>query len=120
MGRVERRERILHLTRKDFTRQTFHCGGKGGQNVNKVETGVRFIHEPSGARGESREERTQGQNEKIAFRRMAQSPQMRVWIAEQHRNIERGETIEQEVSKMMRDDNIQTEVKDDDGNWVVV
>lgn len=120
MGYKPTKERVLHLTRKDFTRQTFHCGGKGGQNVNKVETGVRFIHEPSGARGESREERTQGQNEKIAFRRMAESPKMRLWIAEQHRDIERGQTIAQEVAKMMLDDNIQTEVKDENGNWVIV
>lgn len=114
------KERIIHLTKKDFTRQTFHCGGNGGQNVNKVESGVRFIHNPRGARGESREARTQGQNEKIAFRRMAESPKMRVWIAEQHRNFERGQTIEQEVIRMMTDDNIQTEVKDESGQWVVV
>ena len=114
------RERILHLTRKDFVRQTFHCGGKGGQNVNKVETGVRFIHEPSRARGESCDERTQGQNEKIAFRRMANSSEMRVWIAEQHQDIEKGRTIMQEVAEQMRVANLLVEVKDENGNWVAL
>lgn len=112
------RERILHLTKKDFVRQTFHCGGHGGQGVNKVETGVRFIHPPSGARGESREQRKQGQNEKIAFKRMAESPQMRAWIAEQHQNWERGRTIEQEVSEAMSDENVKVEIKVD-GEWVI-
>lgn len=114
------KKRVLHLTRKDFIRQTFHCGGHGGQGVNKVETGVRFIHPASGARGEACDERKQGQNEKIAFRRMAKSPKMRVWIAEQHQNQVRGRSVEEEVATMMADENIQVEVKDAEGNWMVI
>lgn len=74
------RQRILSITHHDCEMQTFRCGGKGGQNVNKRDTGVRFIHHPSGARGESREERAQLQNKKIAFRRMAESVKMKIWI----------------------------------------
>lgn len=114
------KESILSLTKKDFIRQAFHAGGKGGQNVNKVETGVRFIHEPSGARGESTEERSQLQNERIAFNRMAKHPKMRAWIAEQHSNWERGKTVEQEVAEMMNPKNLRLEVKDDKGRWTEV
>ncbi len=75
-----KRERILHITIKDCEVQTFRAGGKGGQNQNKRDTGVRIIHRASGARGESREARTQLANKKLAFRRMAESDTMQVWL----------------------------------------
>lgn len=109
MGRV----RILHLTKKDFIRQTFRAGGKGGQKQNKTETGVRFIHEPSGARGESREHSKQLQNERAAFRRMAESPQMQIWIQKQHQAWERCTWIPEPS-----DTDILCEVRDEHGNWV--
>ena len=40
-----------------------------------------MIHEPSGARGESREERSQLQNKRTAFLRMVESRQFRLWMA---------------------------------------
>jgi protein subunit release factor B len=58
---------LFSLTRKDFTWQTFRAGGKGGQNQNKVESGVRCIHPPSGARGEARDSRDQWRNKQSAF-----------------------------------------------------
>lgn len=64
------RRLVLSVKAADCELQTFRCGGKGGQNVNTRDTGVRYIHHPSGARGESREERNQWQNRKIAFKRM--------------------------------------------------
>lgn len=70
---------LFSLTKKDFIRQTFRCPGKGGQNVNKVETGVRFIHPPSGAVGHACDTRHQAQNSAIAFRRLAESREFKAW-----------------------------------------
>lgn len=70
----------LSLTVRDCTMQTFRSGGKGGQNQNKRDTGVRIIHPPSGAVGESREHRTQLENKRAAFRRMAGHPKLTFWI----------------------------------------
>lgn len=39
-----------------------------------------MIHHPSGARGESREERSQLQNKKAAFLRMIDTPQFKLWL----------------------------------------
>lgn len=40
-----------------------------------------MIHHPSGARGESREERSQLQNKKTAFLRMLETKQFKLWLA---------------------------------------
>jgi protein subunit release factor B len=98
------RERVLHITIKDCDVQTFRCGGKGGQNKDKRDTGVRIIHRASGARGESREERTQGQNKKIAWRRMAESKEMKLWIRKAHAKA----TVEIDnwLEEQMRDENL--------------
>jgi hypothetical protein len=77
---VTERKRILSVTVHDCEVQTFRSGGKGGQNQNKRDTGVRIIHHLSGARGESREERSQLQNKRAAFLRMAETPRFKVWL----------------------------------------
>lgn len=72
------RIRVLSVTVHDCEVQHFRSGGKGGQNQNKRDTGTRIIHHPSGARGEARDERSQLQNKRLAFRRMVETPQFQV------------------------------------------
>lgn len=108
------KELIFSLTKKDFKIQTFRCGGKGGQNQNKLETGVRIIHEASGSRGESREFRDQFSNKKAAFRRLCESEKFKLWhkietskiIAKKDKKIKilSDEEIMEKVNKIIDED----------------
>lgn len=64
---------------EDVRTDIFLNGGKGGQNVNKVETAVRMTHVPTGVTVTCRDERSQLQNKKRAARLL------RVRVAEYYR-----------------------------------
>ncbi len=55
---------------KEYRIEKFHCGGKGGQNVNKVETGVRITHIPTGLVSQCTEERSQFRNKQKALEKL--------------------------------------------------
>ncbi|CAE7334601.1 PRFB1 [Symbiodinium natans] len=57
----------VDIDAKDLTWDTFRSGGKGGQNVNKLETGVRVTHAPTGIAVRCTEERSQLSNRNKAL-----------------------------------------------------
>jgi peptide chain release factor 2 len=57
----------IDIRPEDLERQTFRSGGPGGQHQNKTESGVRYIHLPTGIAAESRTERSQHKNDANAM-----------------------------------------------------
>lgn len=108
------RRLIMSVSIRDCEVQHFRSGGKGGQNQNKRDTGARVIHHPSGARGESREERSQLQNKKAAFLRMVETPRFRVWLSR-----ELGQAALEEQQLTIPEHEVKIEVKAG-GRWTEV
>ncbi|MDE5687239.1 MAG: peptide chain release factor H [Paramuribaculum sp.] len=86
----------------DIIYETCRSGGKGGQNVNKVETSVRAIHSPTGLSVKCSDERSQSQNKALARERLllkllqqndkaVAESQARQWS--NHNNLERGNPV---------------------------
>lgn len=87
---------------QDIKVERFHCGGNGGQNVNKVETGIRLIHIPTGIAVTCTTERSQLQNRHKALQKLkliliaqraASEAQQRSDAWMEHKRIIRGNPI---------------------------
>ncbi len=95
----------LHINPEDITFEAFRSGGHGGQNVNKVSTAVRIVHNPSGIVVTSQSERSQSQNREIAMKLL----RSRLWEREiEKQNAEVASLRSTQVGRGMRAEKIKT------------
>jgi protein subunit release factor A len=100
---------------KDCTMNTFSVSGAGGQHRDHSNSGVRIVHNASGAVGEATDSRKQSDNKKAAFKRMAQTDTFQRWAKNE---VRKHPDYEQMLNEAMRPENIIVEIKVD-GKWGV-
>jgi protein subunit release factor A len=112
------REKLFSVSLSDCRVETFTVGGHGGSGKDTSNTGVRITHPPSGAVGIGRDERSQLQNKRAAFRRLSETKAFKQWARLRAAQLSGQKSVDQLVEEDMQPQNLRVEVKDADGRWV--
>jgi protein subunit release factor A len=110
---------LFSVTIADCKVQTFTVGGHGGAGKDTSNTGVRIIHPPSGAKGEARESRSQLDNKRTAFKRMAESPAFAAWVKLKAAQLAGEKSVDEKVEEALAAKNLKVERRGEDGKWEV-
>lgn len=111
------KELLFRLTKKDFVETHIKGSGSGGQHRNKVATGVRLAHPPSGAVGQATDSKSQAQNRKAAFRRLVESDKFKAWHRiETAKHMMDEKAVDRKVDNWLRPKHIKVEQRVD-GEW---
>ncbi len=95
----------VNISAEDLRIDIFHAGGHGGQNVNKVATAVRIVHEPTGLVVVCQDERSQYKNKQRAMSML----RARLFEAEQERHdAEISQNRRSQVGSAERSEKIRT------------
>jgi len=105
------------VTKKNFILTWFSGTGAGGQHRNRHMNCCRLKHVDTGVVKTGQSHRSRAANQAEALNAIAKDPRFLAHAALKLRELERGETTEQRVEKMMRRDNLLIETKDENGNW---
>ncbi len=111
------KKKVLSVTKSDCKFDYTRGSGPGGQHRNKASTAVRCTHPPSGAVGFAQDSKSQLDNKRSAFERMAQTKEFQTWAHKMASGDQALESsIEEEVEKQLRPSNLKVEIKRD-GEW---
>jgi protein subunit release factor A len=104
---------------EDCRVDTFTVGGNGGSGKDTSNTGVRITHPPSGGVGKATDTRSQTENRRLAFIRMAGSKEFQAWTRRVAAELKSGKSIDETVEESMSPENLRIEARVD-GKWTLL